>query len=247
VRTQLALADQNHELERKVQERTADLNESRLQVIRRLGRAAEYKDNETGMHVMRMSHYSRAIAVALGRPAAECENLLHAAPMHDIGKIGTPDQILLKPGKLDAAEWEVMQQHPQIGAGIIGRHASPLLEMARVVALTHHEKWDGSGYPRGLRGEQIPLVGRIVAVADVFDALTTKRPYKEAWPVEKALELVRSERERHFDPAVADAFFGVLPEILGVREKYAEDGAEAGPRRPDRRALASGASAPAEG
>jgi len=222
VQTQLALADQNRQLEQRVQERTAELNESRLQIIRRLGRAAEYKDNETGMHVLRMSYYSRAVAVAIGLPEEETETLLNAAPMHDIGKIGIPDSILLKPGKLDESEWKTMRRHPQIGAGIIGRHSSPLLEMARIVALTHHEKWDGSGYPRGLRGGDIPLVGRIVAVADVFDALTTERPYKKAWPVKDALDMIRRERERHFDPALVDAFLGILPEILRIREQYAE-------------------------
>jgi len=226
VRTHLALADQNHELERKVQKRTLELNETRLQIIQRLGRAAEYKDNETGMHVLRMSYYSSAIALVLGLPAADIETLLHAAPMHDIGKIGIADRILLKPGKLDDAEWALMRKHPQIGAGIIGKHDSPLLEMARIVALTHHEKWDGSGYPRGLRGEKIPLVGRIVALADVFDALTSERPYKKAWPVEQALDTIRSDRERHFDPAITEAFFGVMPEILRIRQQYAESGAE---------------------
>ncbi len=223
VRTHLALADQNRELERKVEERTAELNATRLEIIRRLGRAAEYKDNETGLHVLRMSFYSRAIALAAGCCAELADTLLQAAPMHDIGKIGVPDRILLKPGKLDDEEWKLMRRHPQIGAGIIGRHASPLLEMARLVALTHHEKWDGSGYPRALRGEDIPLVGRIVAIADVFDALTTERPYKKAWPVEEALALVRRERGAHFDPALVDAFLGVLPEILEIRRRYAEE------------------------
>ena len=234
VRTQLALADQNNELERKVQERTLELNETRLQIIQRLGRAAEYKDNETGMHVLRMSYYSRAIALALDLPAADVETLLHAAPMHDIGKIGIADHILLKPGKLDDAEWAIMRKHPQIGAGIIGKHASPLLEMARIVALTHHERWDGSGYPHRLRGEQIPLVGRIVALADVFDALTTERPYKKAWPVEQALDTIRGERGRHFDPRIADAFLGVIPEMLRIRQQYAETGAEATRGQPGR-------------
>ena len=232
VRTQLALADQNHELERKVQERTLELNETRLQIIQRLGRAAEYKDNETGMHVLRMSYYSRAIARALDLPSAEVETLLHAAPMHDIGKIGIPDHILLKPGKLDDSEWALMREHPQIGAGILGKHASPLLETARIVALTHHERWDGSGYPHRLQGEQIPLVGRIVALADVFDALTTERPYKKAWPVEQALATIRSERGRHFDPRIADAFFGVVPEILRIQQQYAETNAEAARGQP---------------
>jgi len=230
VATQLALADQNRALEEKVNERTAELNATRLEIIRRLGRAAEYKDNETGMHVLRMSFYSRAIALAAGCGAEFAETLLQAAPMHDIGKIGIPDRILLKPGKLDDEEWKLMRRHPQIGAGIIGRHPSPLLEMARQVALTHHEKWDGNGYPRNLRGADIPLEGRIVALADVFDALTTERPYKKAWPVEEALALVRRERGAHFDPELTDAFLGVLPEILEIRARYAEEAAHAGVR-----------------
>jgi len=226
VATHLALADQNRALEHKVNERTAELHATRLEIIRRLGRAAEYKDNETGMHVLRMSYYARAIALGAGLGAEFAETLLSAAPMHDIGKIGIPDRILLKPGKLDDGEWKVMRRHPQIGAGIIGLHHSPLLETARIVALTHHEKWDGTGYPRGRRGEDIPIEGRVVALADVFDALTTERPYKKAWPVAEALELIRRERGRHFDPALVDVFFGALPEILEIRERYAEQDTE---------------------
>jgi putative two-component system response regulator len=150
--------------------------------------------------------------------------MLHASPMHDVGKIGTPDHILGKPGKLDADEWEIMKQHPEIGAQIIGEYAkdSELFEMARVIALTHHEKWNGKGYPNGLAGEDIPIVGRIVAIADVFDALTTRRPYKEAWPIEKAVELLKDEAGQHFDPALIDLFIEILPNVLNIRERWME-------------------------
>ena len=199
-----------------------ELRETRLQIVQRLGLAAEYKDNETGLHVIRMSHYSRILARAAGFSEAAQEEILHAAPMHDIGKIGIPDAILAKPGKLDAEEWQVMQQHPAIGAHIIGDQSTELLQTARRIALYHHEKWDGSGYPEGLQGEAIPIEARIVAIADVFDALVTKRPYKDAWPVEKAVELIRSEAGKHFDPTLAELFLQELPAILEVRERWAE-------------------------
>ena len=167
IRIHLDAANQSRALEAKVRERTDQLEYSRIELIRRLGRAAEYRDNETGMHVIRMSHTTRLLAEAAGLPAAQSELLFLAAPMHDVGKIGIRDSILLKPGKLDAAEWEVMKTHSQVGADIIGEHDSPLLEMARTVALTHHEKWNGGGYPRGLAETEIPLEGRIVSIADV--------------------------------------------------------------------------------
>ena len=222
VRTHLALYDQNRVLEQKVKERTSELHATRLEIIRRLGRAAEYKDNETGLHVIRMSHYCRLIAQNSGMKEDDVELLFNAAPMHDVGKIGIPDHILRKPGKLDPEEWEIMKQHAEIGTRIIGQHSSELLETARILALTHHEKWNGTGYPRQLRGEQIPITGRIVAIADVFDALTSVRPYKAAWPVEKAVALIKNERGEHFDPNVVDCFLNVLSEILKIKEKYAE-------------------------
>ncbi|HXF46960.1 MAG TPA: HD domain-containing phosphohydrolase [Burkholderiaceae bacterium] len=211
VRTHLALV-QRRELER-----------TRLEIIRRLGRAAEFKDNETGRHVIRMSHYSRLIAEALGAPAAFCERTLEAAPMHDIGKIGIPDAVLLKPGKLDADEWAVMRRHPEIGAAIIGDDASPLLQMARRIALEHHEKWDGSGYPRGLRGEAISAEARIVAVADVFDALTSARPYKPAWPREQALAFLREQSGRHFWPDAVAALEARLAEVWDIHERWRDE------------------------
>ncbi|SRR5579859_443157 len=199
-----------------------ELRQSRLELVQRLGRAAEYKDTETGYHVVRMSHYAAALARAIGRDQAWVDDLLAAAPMHDIGKIGIPDQILSKPGKLTPEEWEVMKTHPAIGAEIIGEHADPMLAMARSAALTHHEKWDGSGYPAGLAGPAIPLEGRVVAVADVFDALTSARPYKRPWTNEEAADLIKSEAGRHFDPEIVEAFLRSMPEILAVQQRYVD-------------------------
>jgi putative two-component system response regulator len=207
-----------------VRARTEQLHSTRLQIIQTLGRAAEYKDEDTGLHVVRMSHYAKIIGRAMGMSEDDAEILFNAAPMHDIGKIGIPDRILQKPAQLDDAEWSVMQRHPAIGAGIIGRIAeqSTLLELASVIALTHHEKWDGSGYPHGLAGEAIPIEGRIVAVADVFDALTSSRPYKRAWAVEEALELIHAQSARHFDPQVVVAMDGALAQMLEIKTRYAE-------------------------
>ncbi|WP_278957449.1 response regulator [Aquipseudomonas alcaligenes] len=202
--------------------RVEELRETRLQIVQRLGLAAEYKDNETGLHVIRMSHYSRVLALAAGFSEAQAEELLNAAPMHDVGKIGIPDAVLRKPGKLDGEEWEVMKQHAQIGADIIGEHPSGLLRMAREIALNHHEKWDGSGYPRGISGAEIPVEARIIAIADVFDALTSERPYKKAWPVEEAMQLLREQSGRHFDPELVELFLGQLPAILEIKERWAE-------------------------
>ncbi|MFM9434058.1 putative two-component system response regulator [Janthinobacterium sp. CG_23.3] len=199
-----------------------ELKQSRLAIVQRLGLAAEYKDNETGLHVIRMSHYARLLGVAAGMDQDEADDLLHAAPMHDVGKIGIPDSILQKPGRLDAAEWTVMQTHATIGGDIIGEHAGGMLALARVIALTHHEKWDGSGYPKGLAGEAIPLAGRIVAIADVFDALTSARPYKEAWSVEAAVDFLLEQRGRHFDAALVELFLAQLPAVVAIKERWAE-------------------------
>ena len=206
VKSQLTLRDQAKHLESLVQQRTQELHDSRIEIIRRLGRAAEYKDNETGLHVIRMSWFCRFLAEAAGKDPDWCDLLYHAAPMHDIGKIGIPDNVLLKPGKLDADEWQIMQRHAQYGADIIGEHNSPLLQMAREVAIYHHEKWDGSGYPHGLAGTAIPLSARIVALADVFDALTSERPYKKAWPEHEAIALLEKEAGAHFDPELVPLF-----------------------------------------
>ncbi|MCQ4269995.1 response regulator [Pseudomonas kuykendallii] len=199
------------------------LRQTRLEIVQRLGLAAEYKDNETGLHVIRMSHYSQVLARAAGYSAAQAEELLHAAPMHDVGKIGIPDAILRKRGALDEDEWRVMRSHVTIGARIIGEHPSGLLRTAQRIALGHHEKWDGSGYPLGLAGEAIPLEARIVAIADVFDALTSVRPYKAAWTVEDALDLLRRESGRHFDPRLVELFMGCLPDVLAIKARWAEE------------------------
>ncbi|GGE35476.1 two-component system response regulator [Halopseudomonas oceani] len=198
------------------------LRETRLNIVQALGMAAEYKDNETGLHVIRMSHFSRIIALEAGFSAEEADELLHAAPMHDVGKIGIPDAILQKPGKLDDAEWKIMQKHPEIGAQIIGEHDASMLKMAHRIALGHHEKWDGSGYPAGLAGNAIPIEARIVAIADVFDALTSVRPYKKAWSVEDAVALIREQSGRHFDPDLVDCFLRRLDDINHIRERWAE-------------------------
>jgi len=219
------IRQQNEVLEQKVQERTQELEDTRLEVVRRLGRAAEYKDNETGMHVVRMSKIAQLLAVAVGMSDDDAKLLLHASPMHDIGKIGIPDGILLKPGKLDADEWETMKTHTRIGAEILGDHPYPLMQMARIVALTHHEKWDGSGYPKGLEGENIPLVGRITAVADVFDALLSERPYKNAWPLDDAIAFIKEQSGQHFDPTIVEQFVVHLEDITAIRKQH-RDGFE---------------------
>lgn len=205
-------------LEDMVRARTQELNQSRLDVVRRLGRAAEYRDNETGLHIIRMSKFSALIARSLGWSEADCELLLHASPMHDIGKIGIPDAVLLKPGKFEPPEWEIMKRHAEMGAEILSEGDSELMRLARAIAQSHHEKWDGSGYPGGLAGADIPQAGRIVAVADVFDALTSPRPYKKAWPVDEAVAFLTAQSGSHFDPEIVTHFLKLLPEILAIRE-----------------------------
>lgn len=223
IKTHLALYDQQRELTRQVAERTAQIETTRAEIIKRLGRAAEYKDNETGMHVIRMSYYSRFLAEEIGADPEWVELLFNAAPMHDIGKIGIPDRVLLKPGKLDEEEWKIMQKHVDYGADILGNHDSPLLSLAREVALGHHEKWNGKGYPAGLSGEDIPLSARIVAIADVFDALTSERPYKKAWPMDKVISLLEEEAGQHFDPSLIPPFLACMPRILEIKEEYSDD------------------------
>ena len=217
-----AMKNQNKMLDEMVKVRTKELNDSRLEVIRHLGRAAEYRDDLTGFHIIRMSRYSQLLARATGMQEDEAEILLHASPMHDIGKIGIPDSVLLKPGKLDAEEWRIMQTHVDIGVEILSESDSVLMKMAAEVAQNHHEKWDGSGYPRALAGENISLTGRIVAVADVFDALTTERPYKIAWPVEEAVEFLQEQSGKHFEPRLVGKFIEILPDILKIRNQYSE-------------------------
>ena len=191
-----------------------------VDLVHRLGCAAEYKDTDTGEHIVRMSKYSKILALAYGMNEQHAELLKQAAPMHDIGKIGIPDAILLKPGKLTAEEFEHMKQHAKIGAKILANSSSPLLQLAYILAMEHHEKWDGSGYPNGLKGEEISIEGRIVAIADVFDALTSKRPYKQAWSVDEAISHMREQAGKHFDPQLIALFEGQLDAVLAVYSTY---------------------------
>ena len=222
-------AYQQH-LEEMVAERTEELRHAlgkiklaSLDTIHRLARAAEYRDADTGAHIQRMGRYSAAVAREMGSRESEVENMLYAAPMHDVGKIAVPDRILLKTRNLDADEWEIMKKHTIIGAEILQGSEAGFIRLAEVIALTHHEKWDGSGYPRGLRASEIPLAGRIVAIADVFDALTSVRPYKEPFSAAKSLDIIREGRGNHFDPDVVDAFFAIQDEIVLIREEYRDE------------------------
>jgi putative two-component system response regulator len=203
------LREHNEDLEVRVQARTAELEETRLQILYRLARAAEYRDDDTGQHTKRVGRSSGRIAEALGLAPSEVSRIRMAAPLHDVGKIGIPDSILLSAGKLSPADFEVMKTHCAIGADLLASEDVPLLELAAEVALSHHEWWDGSGYPRGLAGGEVPLSGRIVAVADTFDALTHSRPYKKAWPVEKAFDEITGLSGRAFDPDVVEAFCSI--------------------------------------
>jgi HD-GYP domain-containing protein (c-di-GMP phosphodiesterase class II) len=202
----------NELLEQAVQERTTELRDTQLEVIRRLGAAVESRDQETGDHIARMSGLCHELALAVGMDPREADLLSHASAMHDIGKIGIPDRILQKPGRLDPQEWEKMKTHTTIGAHILEGSRAPLIQVAETIALTHHERWDGSGYPRGLAREEIPLAGRIAAVCDVFDALISIRPYKSAWPVEDALAEIERLSGSHFDPQLVTAFLEIMRE-----------------------------------
>ncbi|MBI5604314.1 MAG: two-component system response regulator [Deltaproteobacteria bacterium] len=218
------------DLEAEVARRTEQLQKAFLRIkiasldtIYRLSRAAEFKDEETGAHIQRMSQYAATVARTLGLNEKTVESILYAAPMHDVGKIGIPDRILLKPGKLNDEEWKIMKQHTTMGAHILGGSQAGFIKLGEVIALSHHERWDGSGYPRGLSGKKIPLAGRITAIADVFDALTSKRPYKEIFSVEKSYEIIREGRGTHFDPQVVEAFFLAQKEILDIKEKFKDE------------------------
>jgi putative two-component system response regulator len=220
----------SRELETEVARRTRDLRLAferikamSLEALYRLTRAAEYKDEDTGAHIQRMSQYSATIARTMGLNDQTVEYILYAAPMHDIGKIGIPDKILLKPGKLTEEEWVIMKEHTTIGGRILEGSKAGYIHLGEIVALTHHEKWDGSGYPLGLKGNKIPLVGRIVATADVFDAMMSKRPYKEAFPLEKSHGIIREGRGNHFDPAVVDAFFASGKELDRIRQEFKDN------------------------
>ncbi|MBI3129254.1 MAG: response regulator [Candidatus Tectomicrobia bacterium] len=198
-------------------------HEAQLETIHRLAVAAELKDKDTGAHIKRMSRFSSLVARGLGLPPGEVEMVFRASPMHDVGKLGIPDKNLLKPGRLDEEEWRVMKQHTVIGSRILGGSSSDLLRAGEVIALSHHERWDGSGYPAGLREEEIPLWGRICAVADVFDALTSPRPYKKAFPNEEAYALMQEGRGTHFDPRVLEVFFDRLEEVEEIQARHRDE------------------------
>jgi len=219
----LALHRSHQYLEREVRAATAQLVDQERETIFCLSRAAEYRDPETGGHIVRMAHFSRHIAANMGLGVSEQELLLQTAPMHDIGKVGIPDSILLKPGKLTPEEFAIMKQHSTIGYSVLNNSKSPLLQVAAEIAHAHHEKFDGSGYPQGLSGTDIPLFGRIVAVADVFDALTSERPYKQAWSVEEAVAMLRDGSGKHFDPDCVNAFLTDFENILTIRTQFTDE------------------------
>jgi len=202
--------------------RETELLNSQFEIIRRLTKAAEYKDTETGYHLTRMSHYSFELGKAMGLSEEVSNILLEASPMHDLGKIGIPDRILLKPGALTKKEFLEMEKHTVIGAELLAKNHSQVMEAAHVIALTHHERWDGSGYPNGLAGEEIPVLGRICAITDVFDALTTVRPYKKAWPVEKAFKMIEENAGSHFDPQIVKKFIEISARIMDIKNKYVD-------------------------
>jgi len=203
--------------------RVDELEESQKAAIYMLGDAGHYNDDDTGVHIWRMAAYSAAIARHIGHSEDYCKLIELAAPMHDTGKIGVPDQILKKPGKLDAEEWKIMKQHSRIGNEILSNSDAPLFKLAAEIALRHHEKWDGSGYPDGLAGKDIPEAARIVAIADVFDALTMTRPYKEAWSVEGAINEIVNCSGSHFDPKLTKAFQEIIPELIAIRQKWNDE------------------------
>ncbi len=239
------LANYTRQIEERVAERTAELAASRQEVILCLARAAEYRDNEDGNHVIRVGKYVGAIARQLGFSKERVELLEQAAQLHDVGKIGVPDSILLKPGKLDEEEFElvkthasvgrkiiqrlpgpeldVLKRHTEIGAKLLEVVQSPIIDLASIIALTHHERWDGSGYPLGLAGEDIPIEGRMTAVADVFDALSNKRPYKAAFPRKRCFQILGEARGKQFDPKVLDAFFRVADEVAEIQTEWSDD------------------------
>ena len=224
------------ELEKIVEKRTEMLHQTieemvdaqrstydaQLETIRRLALVAEFKDKITATHLDRMSRYSALLAEGVHLSPGEVDLLLHASPLHDVGKVGIPDAVLQKPGKLDADEWKIMKTHTIIGHKILSGSNSPLLQAGAVIALSHHEKWDGSGYPNGIAGEDIPLYGRIIAVADAFDAMTTKRQYKDAFPNEVAYDLLRKDSGKHFDPHVIEVFFGLLDRCVEIQTRFSK-------------------------
>lgn len=217
------LADRAKHLASLVDEQTREIREREKELIFRMSRAAEFRDPETGAHIQRMAHYSQAIASGLGLDDAAQKLILEAAPMHDVGKIGIPDYILLKPGKLTHEEFEVMKGHARLGYELLKDSGSEILRAGAQIAISHHEKFDGSGYPNGLKGHEIPIFGRIVAVADVFDALTSERPYKKAWPLEEACNFLETGRGKHFDPLCVEALLAKWDHVLEIRRRFKDD------------------------
>ena len=210
-------------LEEQVALGTYEIQAREHETLLRLAKAGEYRDEGTGNHVLRIAHYSRLLAEALQLSERICEDIELAAPMHDIGKVGIPDRILLKEGPLDEREMEIMKEHPVIGYEILKDSPSRYITLGAEIALSHHEKYDGTGYPNGLKGEDIPLAGRIVAVADVYDALTTRRPYKDAWPIEDAVAYIRNASGTHMDPEVVEAFLDNLDKVTEIQSKLSDD------------------------
>ncbi len=217
---QRKLLDKAEWLAEEIRKATKKIDDRENEIIIRLSKAAEFRDDDTGEHIIRMAHYSHHIAKNLKLPEHEQEMILKAAPMHDVGKIAIPDNILLKPARLTPEEFEIIKTHTVSGYNILADSEIELLNFSAIIAITHHEKYNGKGYPKGLKGEDIPMVGRICAVADVFDALTSERPYKNAWTVEKALNLMKEERGEHFDPKCIDAFLTDFDNVLKIKEKY---------------------------
>ncbi|MEI7457538.1 MAG: HD domain-containing phosphohydrolase [Nitrosomonadales bacterium] len=225
-RSQRKLEDRAAWLNEEVKKATAEILARERETVIRLSKAADSRDPETGAHILRMSHFSKLIAKNMGLSEAQQEMILEASPMHDIGKVGIPDNILLKPGRLDVAEFEIMKRHSILGYDILNGSQSEMLQAAAQIALGHHEKFDGSGYPQGLIGEAIPLFARICAVGDVFDALTSERPYKKAWEDDRAIALLREGMGSHFDPACVDAFLLDWDSVMAIRNRFQDDRAE---------------------
>lgn len=225
-RAQRNLQDHAAWLADEVKKATAQILARERETIVRLSKAADSRDPETGAHILRMSHFAKLIAKNMGLPEVDQDMLLEAAPMHDIGKVGIPDNILLKPGRLNVAEFEVMKRHAILGYEILNGSQSVMLQAAAQIALAHHEKYDGSGYPNGLLGDDIPIFARICAVGDVFDALTSERPYKKAWEDERAIALLREGSGSHFDPACVDAFLADWDAVMEIRNRFTDDEAE---------------------
>jgi len=216
------ISDHNKVLEEKIRERTEQLYQTQKDVIERLSRALEYRDSSTGTHTTRMSQYAYHLAKAVGMSPLECEIISTASLLHDVGKIGIPDSILQKPGQLTPEEYEIMKTHTTIGSELLSGSNSKFLKLGEEIALTHHEKWDGSGYPKGLKKENIPLAGRICGLCDVLDALTSNRPYKKAWSLNAAMEEIKKGSGAHFDPHIVDCFFKILPQIYSIHKQYGD-------------------------